>query len=54
MSLVVCHTFLRLNGSDFVATQQEKYKTFLALAAGEITEEALATWIRARLVPRDA
>ncbi|GAB4453697.1 MAG: type II toxin-antitoxin system death-on-curing family toxin [Armatimonadaceae bacterium] len=49
VALVVCRTFLRLNGVDFVATQQEKVETFLSLAAGEVTEETLAAWIRKHL-----
>ena len=48
-ALVVCRTFLRLNGEDFEATQEEKYRTFLALAAGSVSEEALSNWMRERL-----
>ncbi len=44
---VVCRTFLQLNGEDIQATREEKYFTFLALAAGELTEDALAAWLRA-------
>jgi len=47
---VVCRTFLQLNGSDLAASQEEKYLTFLQLAAGQIGEEDLAAWIRAHLV----
>jgi hypothetical protein len=32
-----------------VATQEEKYSTFLALAVGELSEDALADWVRAHL-----
>jgi death on curing protein len=48
-ALVVARTFLRLNGHDFDASQEEKYQTFLRLAEGQLTEEELADWIRARL-----
>jgi death-on-curing protein len=48
-ALVVCRTFLLVNGWDFSATQTEKYRTFLSLAAGELSEEELANWIRERL-----
>ena len=49
-ALVVCQTFLRVNGWDLSATQEEKYQTFLQLAAaGSITEEQLATWKRGHL-----
>ncbi|MCP3964716.1 MAG: type II toxin-antitoxin system death-on-curing family toxin [bacterium] len=46
---VVCRTFLRLNGSDFVASQEEKYSTFLRLAEGRLSEEELGAWIRDHL-----
>ena len=46
VSLVVCRTFLIINGLDLVATQEEKYITWWRLAAGEINEEELAEWIR--------
>lgn len=49
VALVVCRTFLRLNGVGISATQQEKYETFLRLAAGELAEDALAAWLRERL-----
>ena len=48
-ALVVCRTFLKINGMDFAATQEEKYTTFLALAEGLLPEEELAAWIRVRL-----
>jgi|SRR6266511_715391 len=48
VSLVVCRTFLIINGLDLVATQEEKYITWWRLAAGEIDEEELAAWIRER------
>lgn len=46
---VVMRTFLLLNGRDVVATQEEKYQTFMALASGAIGESALAEWIRERM-----
>lgn len=45
-ALVVMRTFLASNGIDFVATQEEKYITFLSLAESRISEEQLADWIR--------
>jgi death on curing protein len=39
-------TFLGMNGHDLQATDSEVVTTFLALADGGITEEALATWVR--------
>ncbi|HEY9404761.1 MAG TPA: type II toxin-antitoxin system death-on-curing family toxin [Pyrinomonadaceae bacterium] len=49
MALIVARLFLLLNGIDLVATQEEKYSTFLALAAGELSEENVANWVRAHL-----
>ena len=49
-ALVACRTFLLLNGYDLAATKEEKYKTFLALAAGEVDEDELASWLRAHAV----
>jgi death-on-curing protein len=46
---VVCRTFLRLNGRDLDASQEEKYLSFLRLAEGRLTEQALAAWIREHL-----
>jgi death on curing protein len=45
-ALVACRTFLLVNGYGLVATREEKYKAFLALAAGELEEDALAAWLR--------
>jgi death-on-curing protein len=49
MALIVARLFLLLNGSDLAATQEEKYSTFLALAAGQLSEEDVANWVRAHL-----
>ncbi len=49
-AFVVCMLFLRLNGIEIVATQEEKYKVFLALAAGELSEPELAEWLASRSV----
>lgn len=42
--------FLGLNGKDIDATEAEVVQAVTALAAGSLTEAALATWIRERLV----
>lgn len=49
-ALVVGRTFLRINGHDITATQTEKYRAYYGVAAGELSEEALADWIRKRLI----
>lgn len=43
---VLCRTFLKLNGWDLVGNLSDRYPVFLALAAGELTEQALAAWLR--------
>lgn len=48
-ALVISRTFLRLNDADVVATKEDKYMTFLALAAGEVSEDDLAAWFRKNL-----
>jgi death-on-curing protein len=45
-ALVVTQLFLELNGHQLAASDPECVATFLALAAGELTERELATWIR--------
>jgi death on curing protein len=39
-------TFLRRNGVRFAPSQAHATKIILALAAGEVSEESLARWIR--------
>lgn len=43
---VVSETFLVLNGYQLTCDDVELVMTFLALAAGELTVEALADWFR--------
>lgn len=44
--------FLGLNGYKLKATQVDATLTMLAVAAGEIDEQAFAVWIRKNAVPR--
>jgi death on curing protein len=46
---VLSRTFLKLNGTDFDATEAEKYLTFIAVADGSLSEEGLVEWIREHL-----
>ena len=46
-AFVVCLLFLRLNGYQVIATQEEKYQTFLALAEGRLSEDQLTEWLAA-------
>jgi death on curing protein len=48
-ALVASRAFLFRNGYQVVATDEDKLRTFLALASGEITEDALAAWFRSNL-----
>ncbi len=48
-ALVVMRTFLLLHSFDMKATQEEKYITFLKLAAGSINQEELTKWIKKQL-----
>jgi death on curing protein len=48
---VVCELFLALNGHELISSDADSTLTFLALAAGELSEEALAAWVRGNLTP---
>ena len=48
-ALVACHLFLKLNGVDLFASESEMYQIFMRLAAGELSEEKLASWIASHL-----
>jgi death-on-curing protein len=50
-ALVVCRTFLILNGHDLNASQDEKYTVIMRLVNREIDVGELADWVRARLIP---
>lgn len=45
-ALVVMRTFLASNDIDFVASREEKYRAFLELPEGKLSEEDLSNWIR--------
>ena len=46
---VVSETFLMLNGATLNATDAELVVAFVALAAGELSEDELADWFRQHL-----
>ena len=46
IAFLAVFTFLGLNDWELTATDAEVVTTFLTLAAGQLTEEALADWIR--------
>lgn len=43
--------FLGLNGRDLDATEEEVVTMMVSLAAGHLDEDALAAWMRPRLIP---
>ncbi|MFN3944998.1 MAG: type II toxin-antitoxin system death-on-curing family toxin [Allosphingosinicella sp.] len=49
---VVSETFVNLNGYDLTANDAEVVVAFLALAAGELSEQDMAEWFRGHLVAR--
>jgi len=52
VAFVALELFLRINGLELVADDAACLAVMLDLAAGELEEEALAEWIRARLARR--
>ena len=48
---VVSETFLVLNGYQLAASDAELVVAFLALAAGELSEEEMVDWFRTHLAP---
>lgn len=53
-ALVALEVFLELNGFELHASDEECVLTMLALASGDLEEDALAHWIRERVQMRDA
>jgi death-on-curing protein len=51
-ALVVSFAFLDVNGLEVCASQEDAYLTILGLAAGDITEDELASWFERNTVPR--
>ncbi|MBB1061165.1 type II toxin-antitoxin system death-on-curing family toxin [Marilutibacter spongiae] len=46
----VCYrVFLKLNGAELVASDEEKYLRMIALADGSLDEAGFAEWLRARV-----
>ena len=48
-AVVLCEVFVVLNGGHLAATDTELLQTFIALAAGELSEESLASWLDQRI-----
>ena len=45
VALAIVDVFLRLNGLELTSDEMEAVDTFQSLAAGDLTEEQLASWI---------
>jgi death on curing protein len=45
-SLLAIYTFLGVNAIDFIVPEAEAAAMMIALAAGEVSEQSLARWIR--------
>ena len=43
---MVMFTFLQLNGLEPVASEADYYATMMAIAAGQMSKEQLAAWVR--------
>jgi death-on-curing protein len=51
-AFVAAELFLNLNGHDLVAADADCVLTMLGVAAGEVSEEAFAAWLRSHIVAR--
>lgn len=51
VAFMAAYAFLGLNGSDLDVAEADAVSTFEQLAAGEITEQALADWLVAGMRP---
>jgi death-on-curing protein len=52
-ALVASFTFLRINGYDLSTSQIDNASVFMKLAAGEVSEQRLASWFRNNAVRRE-
>lgn len=50
-SWIVARAFLEVNSVELQFADEEAISTMLALAAGDLTEDALAAWFREHIVP---
>jgi death-on-curing protein len=53
LGFVAIDVFLRLNGKQLTATEEDAVVTMLAVAAGEMNEDELAKWIEINSGPLD-
>tara|TARA_Y100000385_G_C13061142_1_gene624463 strand:+ start:435 stop:827 length:393 start_codon:yes stop_codon:yes gene_type:complete len=48
-ALVVCRTFLLVNGQNLIATNEEKYHAMIKLAEGLTDVDQMAEWVRSHI-----
>jgi death-on-curing protein len=53
-AFLTAYVFLRINGQTLVASEAEVARMMMAVAAGEIADQALADWLRRNLRPSDS
>lgn len=53
-ALVAAELFLRVNGWQLIASDPDCIFTMLAVASGDLTEDAFAVWLRERVTLRAA
>jgi death-on-curing protein len=51
-AFVAAQTFLLINGFRLAASQKQRYEAFMAVAAGQLEEDKLATWYRENAAKR--
>jgi len=49
VALVVCLTFLEINGHHLDACPVDLYRVFMELTSGDLDEDGLATWIESHV-----
>ena len=54
LALAAMDVFLRMNGWQLIAAEEDAVLTVRAVAAGEMTEEELAAWVRRNCAPLPA
>ena len=51
IAAVICETFIELHEHEIKLSEADKYPQYLALAAGEHTEDSFAKWLREHSAP---
>ncbi len=54
LGFMAMYTFLGLNGYDLVTSEAETVEVIMDLVQGAISEEELADWLRARMIPENS